>query len=340
MNTEPTGSSITVVEAADRQIGFYIPLTSEDFGSFISGLLQSPRELVFSKRCRFFITYQDIIDLHELIAARLGEQHRTSLASFTSQIWYDDDTSLIYKSYDDFKVHGEIGNKRCIAVSVSWVFLVDLPGSDAPQKQTIEVLHSVDPPYIFEMEEDWSIARLRFRSHHSEGIRLSITHTHVSLGYDLANLLKGRLLRNVIEWKPSIVNKAFRGIVSFGLSLSLLTLVIIGTRWLFKPDYKAIETASLEELSKAIQGGGLAGTLVMLSGIVLIPAAFALYSALTKAGPSFIALSEQQKKSSEAKLSAEDKSFNRNLLSATAGLAAAVTVNVVSSGLWEYILKW
>src|SRR5712691_8863385 len=116
-----------------------IPCAQEDFAKFISGLLGKRQTLSRLHRAPFDVSRKEIENTYHLVHQRVTQQNEASLVQFTVRIVYDDDSSVLLNSFDDFLHYNEIRPLASIGAHLSWTYLIRFPDRKSPEKQEIEV---------------------------------------------------------------------------------------------------------------------------------------------------------------------------------------------------------
>src|SRR5258708_6738933 len=85
-----------------------LPCAPEDFTEFVSGLLGKAQTIEKVFAGAFEINADDIVNTFHLVNQRVHQQNEASLVQFTVRIVYDDDSSVLLNSLEDFVHYSEI----------------------------------------------------------------------------------------------------------------------------------------------------------------------------------------------------------------------------------------
>lgn len=176
-----------------------LPCSTEDFGSFISSLLGKPQTMANFIRGPFELSKDDVLNLHVLLSQRIAQQNEAVLTQFTAKLLFDDDSSVLLDSVDDFSSYNEVRPVACTGLHVSWVFLVKFKDKSYPEKQQIDVsfLTSVHPLMI-DREIPVFVSAGSMTGH----IEYRIAHTARTWGSDIDALI-GSHLKGVVDDIPA-----------------------------------------------------------------------------------------------------------------------------------------
>lgn len=167
-----------------------LPCSTKDFGKFISGLLGKPQTISNVVRGPFEISQNDVLGVHSLLNQRISQQNDAVLTQFTAKIIFDDESSVLLNSIEDFGIYNEIRPVASLALHLSWTFLVKFQGREHPEKQQIDIsfLAGPVPPII---DNDTPI--IIFGASDTGHISYRISHTARTWGADIDALLAAHL---------------------------------------------------------------------------------------------------------------------------------------------------
>lgn len=175
------------------QYAVMIPCEQEDFADFISGLLGKPQTLEKVYHGSFDITRHDVENTFHIVDQRVRQQNEASLIQFTVRIQYDDDSSVLLNSLQDFIHFTEIRPLVSVAAHLSWTYLIRFQDKRIPEKQQIEIsLIAGHNSSIIHVEEDVHIVRA-FPRFGRGFISTRISHTARTWGVDIDSLLSGHI---------------------------------------------------------------------------------------------------------------------------------------------------
>lgn len=176
-----------------------LPCSTKDFGSFISGLLGKPQTISNMIRGPFEISRDDILNVHSLLTQRISQQNEAVLTQFTAKLVFNDESSVLLNSVEDFNAYNEVRPVACLALHLSWVFLVKFQDKDHPEKQQIDIsfLAGSGPPMI---DRDTPIVIVGGSD--TGHISYRISHTARTWGADIDALLTSHL-KGVVDEIPA-----------------------------------------------------------------------------------------------------------------------------------------
>ena len=315
-----------------KGVGFQIPLTSAEFGEFLASLLKSPRRIQFYIPAQIFVTREKIRNLHFLLTQRLNEQHVTQLTGFELSIHYDDGRSVTLTSFDELETYSEITDAIAIQIEVEWIFLIDLPNLESPQKQTIRVIQAVERKKVSALTPMDIVYSFSNVYQHSRSYKTFVVeHTHVTLGNDVANILITELKKDQAETKAQRVLQTPAASALVTIALFTLSFVII-----VSPILTAWKSAYFDgNSSDVIISSGKLTASVMIGifytvGSILASGALSswIFARSGIIGPSFIVFSEHSEQKALKKLEA-----HRRRLIVKAVLGVGSVISAVASGL-------
>lgn len=205
-----------------------IPLSTNQFKEFIISLLGTPQTI--SKRFEgvFDIEKEDLIDIHNLLLQRIGQQNNGTLIQFEAKVYFSDQTSVIMTSIDDFQLYKDHKDVISETVRLLWVFLIKFPNKEIHEKQVVELQLNTNPDKN-KIEEDGIITPKFLQSGY---VDLKIEHTARTWGADMESLLSSKI--NLFLIPNSNIKKfiiKYRTIITLliGIIALLLSLYILST---------------------------------------------------------------------------------------------------------------
>ena len=172
--------------------GITVPVRPEKFGEFLSGLLSKPRQIARTLPSSFLIDIDTCLDLYHLVDQRVTEQGGFPLVAFTFEALYNDGRSITLRSVDELKIYREMGTRRCLGVVMNWTYLIKPQDTEVPAKQQIELsFYSGEKSSEIDLSKQFSL--LRVSNMGEARISYIVHHTHVSWGYDIANMLDQKI---------------------------------------------------------------------------------------------------------------------------------------------------
>lgn len=167
-----------------------LPCDPGDFRDFVSGLLGKPQTIRKSFAGPFDISRDDIENFYHLVLQRVTQQNDATLIQFSVRVVYDDNSSVLLNSIEDFHHYNEIRPIASLAAHASWSFLVTFQDRNVPEKQQIDVSFdcSRTGPFI---EEDMPV--VIYSGDRGGVISFRIQHTARTWGADIEALLTGHI---------------------------------------------------------------------------------------------------------------------------------------------------
>ena len=203
-----------------------LPCRPEDFKEFVSGLLGKPQTITKRFLGKFDISKEDIESFHHVLTQRVAQQNEGKLIQFTIKIVYDDNSSVLLNSLEDFIHYNEVRHVSSIAAHLTWTFLVLFPDRKVPEKQTIEIsiITNTEKQMPF-YDED-----LPFFLMHSPKkgyITFQISHTARTWGGDIEALLSGHI-KNLLQPASKIRNyiREHDGLIALFVGLTFFIIAL------------------------------------------------------------------------------------------------------------------
>lgn len=231
-----------IAELQDFQKGYLtLPFNSDQFATFIRGLLGTPQTITKRIRGNFEIHLKDLQNFHDLINQRITQQNNGKLIQLKTQIYYTDESSVTLGSYAELETYNEVKPVISEAVRMNWSYLIQFADKESPEKQEIELL-IVSTTQENIIEDDIPII---FPS--MGQFKITIKHTARSFGSDIESLLTHQinsLITPCSKLKDFIRKKSTEiGILTAVLFLiSSLTTIYISTRSFNKSEVEKVST--------------------------------------------------------------------------------------------------
>ncbi len=181
--------------SGSKEIGVILPCDTAHFGQFVSGLLGKPQTIEKSLHGVFEINSGDVTNTYHLVNQRINQQNEATLIQFTVKIIYNDDSSVLINSLEDFQAYTEVRPLISTGVSLSWSYLVKFKNKDVPERQNIDLsFRSGADDGIGAIVEDGIIIRKGYRrGWYRSGAFIRIEHTERTWGIDIESLLTGHI---------------------------------------------------------------------------------------------------------------------------------------------------
>lgn len=200
-----------------KELGIVLPCDTAHFGQFVSGLLGKPQTIEKSLHGVFEINADDVTNTFHLVNQRINQQNEATLIQFTVKVFYDDDSSVLINSLEDFQAYTEVRPLVSTGVSLSWSYLVKFKNKDVPERQNIDLsFRSGSNDGIGTIVEDGVIISRGFRGWHQSGVVMRIEHTERTWGIDIESLLTGHV-KSLIKSPDSGKSKIYKnsGVIGF-----------------------------------------------------------------------------------------------------------------------------
>lgn len=333
-----------------------LPCEPENFSKFIGGLLGKPQTISKTYMGSFEIVHKDIENVYYLVLQRVIQQNDASLIQFSVQLVFDDNSTVLLNSLDDFISYTEVKPLIVTQANLSWSFLVQFQDREHPEKQEIELTFVTKASGSVSIlnSEDSPVIPLSKMFGGGGFVSFKIAHTARSWGADIEALLSGHVKHILIpeEKVRSFIRRHSGKIASlFGLTFFMSSI--------YACFYSAgvISESNLQSLQPIISNPELVSEKLnkllelMVSGYwgkfffsVFVFTIFSLIVAMvlgmwveTSANakkPSYILFtktSEQHKKLADSKYRYKFVSF---LISIGVGVATGIVSNIIFTAYW------
>lgn len=167
-----------------------LPCGPDQFREFIGGLLGQPQTINRNIFGSFELSRRDIENLFHLIEQRVSSQNDAKLIQFTGRIVYDDNSSVLLNSYEDFQLYNEVKPLVSVSAVFSWTYLIIFQGKQYPEKQLIEISFDTQRSNFIRIREG---SMYHHESMLGSVIGIRINHTNRTWGTDIEALLAGQL---------------------------------------------------------------------------------------------------------------------------------------------------
>ena len=206
----------------DNNVAVVVPCKPSEFGNFLSNLLSKPQSLIGEKEGVFEIDNKAISNVYHLVDQRVKTQNKGTLANFEIKITYDNGTSVSHKSVGEFEKYYPTEPGIPNEAVLSFIYLVEFNGREAPEKQEIEIVFTTKPNRTIENRKKW----------YSSGvIQWSILHTERTWASDMNGLLKNHA-KHCVDDNSGIwhfISKNYEEVTNY---LATLIIVLFSIFWL------------------------------------------------------------------------------------------------------------
>lgn len=190
--------------ANDKNMMVALPCEPNQFSNFISGLLGKPQTISNIYHGSFEVDHKEIENVFHLVNQRVLQQNEANLIQFTVKVIYNDNSSVLLNSIEDFKAYSEVRPLVSTQVHLTWSFLVKFQDRNYPEKQEIDlsfVTQSFQSISVFDSEISPSIPLTKLFGTGYAAFR--IKHTARTWGADIESLLSGHI-QHIILPQPKI----------------------------------------------------------------------------------------------------------------------------------------
>lgn len=190
-------------KAPDRTYTIALPCEPEDFAGFVSSLLGKPQTITNMEKGAFEIRKEDIINSYHLIFQRISQQNDAHLLQFNVRLVFDDYSSVLLNSLDDFIAYNEIRPIYPVQAHLSWSILLKFKDRLHPEKQEIDLGFVASGHHTLSFMED-DMSSVFMRGTERGGISFRIRHTARTWGADIESLLTGHARHLLLPESPSL----------------------------------------------------------------------------------------------------------------------------------------
>lgn len=335
-----------------NQIQLYC--TVDDFGDFITGLLGKPQSISKAFRGSFEINQDHVQDLHLLLTQRISQQNKAKLIQFTAKIVFNDNSSILINSIEEFMLYREIRAVSSEQLHLSWSFLVEFQDKKIPEKQDIDISFIAAGGAIPIIDDDvpiiFSLNKLQRGL-----INFRIRHTARTWGADIEALLSGHI-KNILDSPNRLRDFIWRksGIISFSVAVLYFIISLVVSFWtascILSDQNDLIERITgaksnleqkidfiLSTISTGIWANYYFAVIIFLIISIVISVCLAIWTEKTaeKSKPSFVNLTEQTKKIKEKLL----KKYKNSYISFFISIVTAIITSLIANILFHYFWK-
>lgn len=190
MDKELNMGDIIIQSGEDEPIRDYsrgyltIPFEGDNFKNFISSLLGRPQRISKFLEGPFLIDFSNIKNFHDLINQRITQQNSGTLIQFSAKIYFSDKSSIQLNGLQDFLTYNELKPVISEGLKITWIYLIQFPDKDYPEKQTIEIFFNSKTRKIKDTLQD-DIVHTSKKGY----VIIDIDHTARTWGSDMENVI-------------------------------------------------------------------------------------------------------------------------------------------------------
>lgn len=320
----------------EKNSAVLIPCNTDEFAGFITGLLAAPRKIARLSKSYFNIEHRDLVNLYHLVEQRVSDQQTGSLVAFNVEIFYSDGRSISLPSLHDLQAYAETGVRQCVAVTLSWVFLVNIRGHDHPKKQTVDVtFYTGDTDDEFNPEERFSLLVVsRFGR---SSINYLIQHNSVTFGYDMANLLDEEIRKwRRVDKFSEFIRGRWGGALRDALKAVLLFFAaVLSIRMLIPSTAPNVEEFLQQEASGIrMVRLGLAAVTFYVYYLMTSRVLDSIFRKIGAHRPSVISLSAEAKERNDARLKRFERRWVNLILTIGGSFVLGVIASLAANKIW------
>lgn len=239
-----------------------LPCEPDQFRDFIAGLLGNPQTITRVIDGPFEVTREDVTNLYHLVWQRLHSQNDAQIIQFTARIVYQDKSSVLLSTLDEFMNYAEIKPLVSVGLVLSWTILVKFQNKPFPERQQIDVRFVAD-------RGETLARRSGIRSNivdeivpsYADFMDLKISHTDRTWATDIDALISGHLelLRKQLIGIRRISTKysGRLGFFTFAIAVSIFIYGGISISSSFIDASLSAMTAALGEEAVNLRGLGV-----------------------------------------------------------------------------------
>lgn len=207
-----------------EEVALSLPIKKKDLGAFISGLLGQQQSIERDIEAKFDIDHAWVVNLHETINQRIYQQADAHLTDFTAVIYFENGLKRTFTSFAAFKTYSETKKQIPVGIKIIWIYLVQFPKKQYPEKQQITFSAQIHTKNISEVKT--SKNRLEFLildtitgESERSSLNYQIDHTERTWGDDIETIISNQV-------DEVIRGNQFKDAL-FDISRLTLTLIIL-----------------------------------------------------------------------------------------------------------------
>jgi hypothetical protein len=228
-----------------------LPCPPDQFRDFIAGLLGRAQTIETLIPGPFEVTKDNVENLYHLLEQRISSQNEATLIQFTARVVYDDNSSVLLNSLEQFMAYNEVKPLVSTGLHLSWTYLIKFQSKPFPEKQSVQV--------SFETSGRTSsfsgIGAVQVLWPESKPIIVRIEHTDRTWGADIEALLIGNLelLKIQVGIARKLVN-AFSGWIGAFCGFLAMALTLTAT-YKISDEFASVQIEKVAALKKAVASG-------------------------------------------------------------------------------------
>ena len=245
-NKAMTSESPELPGEGTERVPIVLNCEPDDFAKFISSLLGKPQTITRGFSGPFDIGKPEVRNLYDLVTQRVAQQNAGTLIQFTARVVYDDNSTVLHNSVEDFIHYNEVHPLVPRGLHLSWTFLVKFPDRKVPEKQQIDVSFvTARSPMFIDDDTTFVVVRPSLCG----GIGLRINHTARTWGADIEAMLSGHIkgfIKAQTKWKRWVSSHS--ELIGF-VTAALLLVASVGTSILTTRSFLNVQMAAAKALA-------------------------------------------------------------------------------------------
>ena len=229
-----------------------LPCSQDHFKDFVSGLLGKPQTIECSFPGWYEINKNNLINIYHLVNQRVFQQNGGTLLQFTAKIIYQDKSSVLLTSFEDFENYEEVKPLVSISIHLTWAYLIQFQDKQYPEKQELELSYLTgltERRYslIGDSEKD-VIGSLPTEFSANGEFRLRINHTARSWGVDIEALISAHL-RTLRKYEHSFFSFIWQHSDGIGFWAGFLFFIVsLASAYLIMISFGETQLAAAQEI--------------------------------------------------------------------------------------------
>ncbi|KGF72001.1 hypothetical protein DO97_13245 [Neosynechococcus sphagnicola sy1] len=174
-------------------------LNENSFKDFMVGLLGKPEQIEGYVEGAFEVNVTNLQDLYSKIDNRVIRQHDALLLEFKAELFFDDDSSIMFNTIGNLISHQETRSVVCTGFNFTWSYLVTFSKGKPPERQEISVFANTDYGKKRKKHRSLILSLLSNTDLEVPKVNYSIRCTEKTWGSDLTEIIKAALKANIVR---------------------------------------------------------------------------------------------------------------------------------------------
>ncbi len=334
-----------------------LPCEPDQFSDFVSKLLGKPQTITKSFVGSFDITEEDIKNAYHLVTQRVKQQNKSSLIQFTVKLIFNDDSSVLLNSFDEFLSYAEVRPLVTTQVHLSWSFLVQFEDKSSPEKQEIDLGFSTragNMISVFESEDSMQIPLAKLLG--GGGIiSFRVKHTARTWGADIEALISGHIkntMKSEVGIKRFVQDHSAKIGILFGVLFFILSVAacfysasqVRITQLASIKDFLVNNVSNSEKIDYLIQlnatgfwGSYFFSVFIFITASFILSIFLSIWVAESSSGsrPSHILLTSKSKDNKLVLDKKYEKKWLSFIVSVFVSVIAGIVANIIFTNFWS-----